>query len=387
MKILYLHQYFKTPKEGGAIRSYYIAKALVNAGHEVVLITTHNQPTKETKSIAGIQVVYLPIFYTNNLSFVKRIQSYYAYSKLALKEARKINNIDLVYATSTPLTVGFAALKLKLPFVFEIRDLWPKIPIDLGYLNPIIGQYFYWLEHRIYKKAKAIISLSPESKKYVDALGFQEKNHLVTNMSDCVFFTPKISHEEKFTICYTGTFGVANHLEYIVDLATLIHQQQLPIQFILIGEGKAYNHIRFLTRNLPNITIEPFTNKEAVREVLNKSHASITSFLEHPALEGMSPNKFFDGLAAGKIAIVNTKGWLKTYVEENECGFYYSPNKPQDFIDKISTYLNDESKITSTQYKARQCAERDFSVKILTSKITSIIETIISQTSDDNSIH
>ncbi len=387
MKILYLHQYFKTPEEGGAIRSYHIAKALVNAGHEVTLITTHNHPQKSIKFIEGIEVIYLPINYKNSYSFYKRIQSYYNYSSQVVKEARLIKNIDLVYATSTPLTVGLAALKLKLPFVFEVRDLWPKIPIDLGYLNPIIGQYFYWQERKIYKKAKAIISLSPESKKYIDELGFEDKNHLITNMSDCDFFTPHLSIEKKFTICYTGTFGRANHLEYIIDIAKLAHQQKLPIQFILIGEGSEYNHIRFFTRNLPNITLESFTNKEEVRKVLNKSHASIISFLEHYALEGMSPNKFFDGLAAGKLIIVNTKGWLKDYVEINDCGFYYPPNQPQEFFNKITAYLKDEGKLLSVQQNARTCAERDFSVQELTKKITTIVAHIIPQTSDDSAIH
>ncbi len=387
MKILYLHQYFKTPEEGGAIRSYHIAKALVKAGHEVTLITTHNHPQKSIKFIEGIEVIYLPINYKNSYSFYKRIQSYYNYSSQVVKETRLIKNIDLVYATSTPLTVGLAALKLKLPFVFEVRDLWPKIPIDLGYLNPIIGHYFYWQERKIYKKAKAIISLSPASKKYIDELDFEDKNHLITNMSDCEFFTPHLSIEKKFTICYTGTFGRANHLEYIINIAKLAHQQEHPIQFILIGEGGEYNSIRFLTRNLPNISIESFTNKEEVRKILNKSHASIISFLEHTALEGMSPNKFFDGLAAGKLIIVNTKGWLKDYVETNDCGFYYSPNQPQEFINKIATYLTDEAKLLSVQQNARTCAERDFSVQKLTQKITAIVAQIIPPTSGDSVIH
>lgn len=388
VKILYLHQYFKTPEEGGAIRSYHIAKALVKAGHEVILITTHNRPKKTHQLIEGIQVIYLPIYYKNDLSFLRRIQSYFTFSKQAIKEAKTIQGIDLVYASSTPLTVGLAALKLKRPFVFEVRDLWPKIPIHLGYLNPIIGQYFYWLERKIYTKSKAIISLSPETKKYIDELGFEEKNHLITNMADCDFFTPQlITSKEKFTICYTGTFGVANHLEYIIDLAKLAHQQQLLIQFILVGEGKEYNHIRFLARHLPNITIEQFTNKKEICAVLNKSHASITSFLEHPALQGMSPNKFFDGLAAGKLMVVNTKGWLKDYVENNVCGFYYPPTNPQAFINKIIEYINNEARLSSAQQQARNCAERDFSVQKLTTKVISILEQLIPQTSDDNVIH
>ena len=70
MKIVYLHQYFKTPQEGGAIRSYHIAKALVKAGHDVTMITSHNTLNREEKLIEDIKVIYLPVYYSNELSLI-----------------------------------------------------------------------------------------------------------------------------------------------------------------------------------------------------------------------------------------------------------------------------------------------------------------------------
>lgn len=372
MKIVYLHQYFKTPQEGGAIRSYHIAKALVKAGHDVTMITSHNTLNREEKLIEDIKVIYLPVYYSNELSFISRIKAYLKFGKLARKEASKINDIDLVYATSTPLTIGLTAIKINKPFVFEVRDLWPKIPVELGYIHPIIGYFLYKLEKRIYKKAKTIFSLSPETKQYIDKLGFSTKNQLIPNMSDCLFFQSNEVNSD-FKICYTGTFGKANHLEYLIDVAKECHKIKLPIQFILAGEGKEFYHIQFLARTLPNVIFKSYSNKKKMKSILDSSNASYISFLKHSALEGMSPNKFFDALAAGKLTIVNTKGWLKDYVENNHCGFYHNPSDVQEFITKITPYLTNKVLLQQTQKNARQCAVRDFSVHELTNKINTII--------------
>ena len=90
MKVLYIHQYFRTPEEGGAIRSYYLAKGLVEHGIEVELITAHNEPKASTKIIDGITVHYLPVFYDNEQGFLQRIYAFFKFMRLARKKARKI---------------------------------------------------------------------------------------------------------------------------------------------------------------------------------------------------------------------------------------------------------------------------------------------------------
>ena len=127
MRIIYLHQYFKTPEDGGAIRSYYIAKAMIDRGIEVEMITAHNLPNYQKTIIEGIVVHYLPVSYKNEFGFIKRL---YAFAKFAWSSYRFIARIpqaDLVYATSTPLTIGLTALKVfrkhNIPYYFEVRDL------------------------------------------------------------------------------------------------------------------------------------------------------------------------------------------------------------------------------------------------------------------------
>ncbi|MFT5773862.1 MAG: hypothetical protein ACI9ZX_003273, partial [Algoriphagus sp.] len=92
MRIIYIHQYFKTPEEGGAIRSYHLAKGLVQAGHNVELITTGNNPTYDQRWIEGIKVHYLPVEYDQKFSYLKRIWAFLDFvkkSKLLLKKLKR----------------------------------------------------------------------------------------------------------------------------------------------------------------------------------------------------------------------------------------------------------------------------------------------------------
>lgn len=141
MKILYLHQYFTTPSMAGGTRSYEMARRLVAWGHEVHMITTDREGIFDPKQKwyetdeAGIHVHWTPIPYSNKMSYGQRIKAFFAFSWRAARKAAKIGG-DVVFATSTPLTIAipgvYASKRLKIPMVFEVRDLWPELPIAIG---------------------------------------------------------------------------------------------------------------------------------------------------------------------------------------------------------------------------------------------------------------
>ena len=142
MKILYIHQYFRTPYEPGGTRSYWISQELIKNGHEVTMLTTTERTMAsrvERETIDGINVIYINIPYNNSMSVFDRMMAFLRFMMKSLRLAWAEKNVDLVLATSTPLTVGFPALVLKrfkkIPFVFEVRDLWPEVPIQMGALK------------------------------------------------------------------------------------------------------------------------------------------------------------------------------------------------------------------------------------------------------------
>lgn len=164
-RILYIHQYFKTPQEGGAIRSYYLAKGLVENGFEVEMLTTHNEAIYTRAQFDGINIHYLPVNYNNQMGFIKRVWSFIKFVRLAKRYSKNIKNIDRAYISSTPLTVGLIGLWLKkkrnIPYLFEVRDLWPTAPIELGAIKGApLKKYLYHLEKQIYSQAEKIVALS-----------------------------------------------------------------------------------------------------------------------------------------------------------------------------------------------------------------------------------
>lgn len=381
MNIVYIHQYFNTPEKGGPLRSYYLAKQMVESGHAVQLITSHNKTTTHKTVIHGIEVTYLPCYYHQSFSFYKRIKSFFQFYFATLTHLNLISVPDLVYATSTPLTVGLIALrfkkKTKTPYIFEIRDLWPHVPIKLGYIkNIFIKKLLYKLEHKIYREAKSIICLSPNTLQYLKELGLEKKSSFVPNMSNCSYFNKSQKRPSIFTVSYIGSFGDANHLEYLFNIIDLVAINKLKITFNLVGEGTHFDYFKRKHHNNTYCTFHKSKNTAFVKSILDDSDATYTSFLNNEALEGNSPNKFFDSLASGKLTIVNTKGWLKDIVEQGQCGFYQNPENPQEFLDKIKPHLEDPKKLSTAQSNAREIAEQNYSTDILTKKVIDIISTL-----------
>jgi len=101
---------------------------------------------------------------------------------------------------------------------------------------------------------------------------------------------------------------------------------------------------------------------------------SYISFLKLPVLETNSPNKFFDSLSAGKVCLVNTKGWLKDLVEINECGFYADPENPETVINKLNDLILDKFEMNRLSKNARKLAEKEFDRSMLANKLVDILE-------------
>ena len=384
-KVIYIHQYFKTPEEGGAIRSYHIAKSLVEHGHIVEMITCHNQPYR-LENIDGINVHYLPVKYDNSYSFFQRVYSFAKFIILALLKCYNIQNIDVAFVTSTPLTVGIIALWLKrfrgIPYIFEVRDLWPEAPVQLKILqSTILITLTRKLEKQIYHHARQIIALSPGIEKGIKDLCPNTEVYMIPNMADTFFFSeePFKTHDsDSFTIGYFGAIGYANNLDFILDIADFSQQEKLNVAFRIVGEGTKRDPIirSAKERKLKNITFMDHMSREEVKNALNSIDACITSFLKVPILETNSPNKFFDGLAAGKLCIVTTKGWLKNLVEKNQCGFYIDSEKPETFPELIKPFLNDKKLLLSHQENALKLANQQFRLEVLTRKICNLVDRI-----------
>ena len=394
MKIIYIHQYFHTPEEPGGTRSYWISKSLVELGHKVVMITSANifHPNTGVENIDGIEVHYIKNEYSNYMSKLAKIKSFGKFLIKSTKEAMKEKDVDVVFATSTPLTVGGVALALKRlknwPYVFEVRDLWPEFPIQIGAIkNKILQKILRKLEKRIYDKANHIVALSPGMKDGVIAAGTPEmKVTMIPNMSKPEEFFPHEPNLEvakefginlgKFNIIHFGSMGRANGLQYIIEAAKIAHERGMDdLEFIFMGDGVTQPELKKIVEEygLENVKFLGNHPMKTVVEVVNLCDASITSFKNLPVLQTNSPNKLFDSLSAGKPIIVNSAGWTKDLVEKENCGFFVDPNSPADFVNKIAQYKDNKEQLNTWGRNARRLSEITFNRAILANQVADII--------------
>lgn len=388
MKVLLIHQFYNTPASGGAVRSYYLAKALVEKGIEVVVITTHNQSSIVKIVDEGVAIHYLPVDYNNRFGFFKRVYSFWLFVWHIVKYAGNFRDADVVYAISTPLTTGLAAMwikfRYKIPYYFEVGDLWPEAPVQMGFIkNPVLKAILYKLEKLIYRKSIAVVALSQPIQEAIEKTAPGKKVYQVPNMADTDFYNPEVKIPEleqrfgvqgKFVIAYIGTLGLANGLEYLIHSAAFAQAENLNIHFLICGDGKMHDELQrmIVEKKLTNISLTGFLNREKVREVLNVTDAVLVSYRNLPVLETGSPNKYFDGLAAGKLIAVNVGGWMKDELQQHACGIAVDPKNPADLVNQIRPFLADSERLKTYQQNARKLAESTYSRRILGERFVEI---------------
>lgn len=394
MRILYLHQYFKTPEEPGGTRSYWIAKELINNGHEVVMISSKDIKgnKKEVVTIDGIQVIYLNEAYDQNMSVLRRLIAFLNFVWKSTQEANKEKNIDLVVASSTPLTIGIPALflkwKNKTPYVFEVRDLWPEVPIQMGAIkNPILKWLTRKFEELIYKNAGHVIALSPGMLDGVTKYIPKDRTSMIPNMAKKDEFWPREKNEElgkklglnpkSFKVIHFGSLGLANGAITIIESAKLLKNDD-TVEFLFVGGGATEGLLQklCLDSGLKNVKFLGFFSLKDTSEIVNLSDASIISFKDLPILYTNSPNKLFDSFSAGKPIIVNSAGWTKEMVELHNCGFYANPNYPHELVQKIKYLQSHPAIVKLMGDNARKLAEEEYDKSILTRRFVNVLERV-----------
>lgn len=394
MNILYIHQYFLTPQEPGGTRSYWIAQELIKNGHQVTMLTSSTRFIESVKkiNIDGINVIYLKEEYDQNMGVGRRLRAFLSFMYKATRISWQQRDIDLVIATSTPLTIGIPALMLKwfkhIPYIFEVRDLWPDVPIQMGAItNKWLIRATRRLEKIIYRNARHVIALSPGMQDGVIKYIPEELTSMIPNMAKKDEFWPREKDSElekklglysdSFKVIHFGALGQANGAYTIIESAKLMKDNH-NVEFLFVGGGATEADLIEMVNkaNLKNVRfLGKFSMKE-VSEIVNLSDVSIVSFEDLPILYTNSPNKLFDSLSAGKPIIVNSAGWTKEMVEENNCGYYVNPNYPQELADRI-LYLKDRPEIVEEMgRRSRSLAETTYDKSILANKFVQTVEMV-----------
>lgn len=382
VKVLILHQHFNTPDKGGPLRSYYLAKALVDRGISVSVVTTSKESGYSNVDVEGIDVHFLPIPYDNRFGFYKRGFSFIRYAIDSVRIASKLKDVSVCYAISVPLTTGLSAIWLKrlrkIPFVFEVGDLWPDAPIQLGYINnALLQRWLYLLEKRIYRSASAVVALSHPIADAIKRKAQQTQVEVITNFADTDAFKPNfLQQKDSFVVSYIGAVGFANGLDFFLECARAAQKASLPIKFMLCGDGAAFDSLKSTAERLvlQNLIFVPFTNRAGVQQVLDATDASFICYRPFRILETGSPNKYFDGLAAGKLIITNFGGWIADEIAEEKCGVTIDSKFPHDFVTKIEPFIHSRDLLKAYQQNSRSLAERKYSRSLLGAQFADLMK-------------
>lgn len=392
MKVLYFHQHFSTPRGAAGNRSYWMASRLVERGHKVTMVCGSSQTgdrglegpfyrgTREGE-VDGIHVIELDLSYSNSDSFIKRTRTFlwFAFRSIGVAMFKKY---DLVFATSTPLTAGipgiFARWMRKKPFVFEVRDLWPELPREMGVItNPVVLGLMGILEWATYRSAHRLIGLSPGIVKGIARLGVPEKNiAMVPNGCDLEIFgrsdspwRPQGVKKDDLMAIFTGAHGIANGLDAVLDAgAELKRRGRNNIKLVLVGDGqlKPALQARAQREGLDNVIFHSPVKKDHLAGLMADADLGMQILANVPSFYyGTSPNKFFDYIAAGLPVLNNYPGWLAEMITEYDCGFAVPPEDPAAFADALEKAEAEREELEGMGRQARELAEKEFGRKKL----------------------
>lgn len=387
----------------GGTRSYEMARRLVAKGHDVNMVTSWREDDGKNGWFQteedGIRVHWLPVAYANRMEFGDRIK---AFVKFAWGAARKAASLpaDIVFATSTPLTIAlpgiYAARRQRVPFVFEVRDLWPELPIAVGALkNPILIRLARWLERYAYSQAEHIFALSPGMKHGIEKIGYPSKRiTVIPNSADLELFDPRQQMMYGFRkthpelgdnplVVYTGTMGKINKVAYMAQIAEAAALQKLPLQFVVIGGGQEEPLVRDSAKALgvlgKNFHMYPVVPKKQVPSILFDAALALSLFDDIVEMSNNSANKFFDALASGTPVAINYGGWQADLLNETGAGIVLPPNNPEQAARMIHLFLSDFTLNGKASLAARRLAEEKFDREKLAQEMESVLVTAVSR--------
>ena len=395
--ILFLTDNFPPEVNAPASRTYEHAREWVRAGHNVTVITcVPNYPGGvvfagyknrlwQVDDIEGIRVVRVWTYISANRGVFRRTVDYLSFMVSAAIASVFVQKPDVVIATSPQFftaCAGLAASRLRrVPFIFELRDLWPESieAVDAMSAKPVL-RLLRWIEHYLYKKAHAIVSVTHSFRSVLIDRGIRaDKIHVVTNGVDRLRYaarTPnrallqKLGCDGKFVAGYIGTHGLAHALETILNAAHIV--QSTPsgrgIAFILLGDGAKKPELRSTASSmgLKNLIFIDTVTKEEVVEFWSILDVAIVHLKKTALFSTVIPSKIFEAFAMEVPVVLGLHGESRNIIEGLGSGFCFEPEDAEELAQLILWLASQPDQLKAaragcasgaTQYDRRQLAE------------------------------
>ena len=403
MKIVYVSHYFSPEIGAPSARIYEMARAWIREGHQVEVITgfpNHPQgqiyPGYECQKYArevmdGIQVHRVWTYITPNRGLIRRTLGHISLWISALLFAtRHIENPDIVIGTSPTLFSVMAARRVallkKVPFVMEVRDLWPGIFVDLGIIkNSIIIKILEAWELWMYRQADKIVTVTDGFKENIIGRGIDaDKIHTIPNGADLTYFHPgekpsslarELNLEDKFVVLYLGAHSISQGLDTIVDVAEEVSDVE-EIAFLFVGDGNKKEElmVKAKAENINNVVFHPPITKEVVPLYYNLADICLVPLRDVALFRTFIPSKMFEIMAMGKAIVASLRGEAASILGSSEGAVVTEPEDTQGIANAIKALYNDPQRRIKLGQNGRKYVEDNYSRKSLAEKYLSIMQ-------------
>jgi glycosyltransferase involved in cell wall biosynthesis len=334
------------------------------------------------RDVAGMKVHELGVPYSNRMSNTRRILAFLYFAFAASWKAATLR-ADVIFATSTPLTVALpgmiASAVRRTPMVFEVRDLWPDVPIALGALK---SPWSRWLARRlewlVYARSRQIVALAPGMRDDIVAKGVDpDKVTVIANGCDTDLFQPDPGARQSVLrslpqlgtgplVVFTGTIGRANGLGYLVDVAAAARSSDSAIRFVVVGDGAERANVEECARRAGLLETSMFflghqPKAEAARWVAASDMVLCLFTGPRVVWKDAVQNKFFDALAAGKPTASNFEGYQSIVAREAGIGIILDSGSANRGAEQLCTALRDRAWLAQVPGRAQRLASGQFS--------------------------
>ncbi len=402
MHVLLVHQAFAGLDEAGGTRHYEMACLLAEAGHKVSIITSPvsyitgksaSNQKKYTKQepVPGVTIYRTYSYSALHRSFVHRVFSFFSFMASSFIKGMQIHHVDLVWGTSPPIFQGFSAWLLafmkRVPFLFEVRDLWPAFAIAVGVLkNKTLIKLSLWLERFLYSHADKVIVNSPGYLAHVSEHGGREVILVPNGVNPEMFSNACTSSSndwinrkrDNYIILYAGAHGLSNDLTTILQAAKLVEKEP-AIHFWMVGDGKEKAHIMQQAEQmrLTNTTFFPSVSKLEMNQVLAAADACIASLLPIEMYKTTYPNKVFDYMAAGKPVILAIDGVIRELIAVANAGIFSEPGNPAAMADAIYYCFTHQDTVLQMGLNGKKYVSLHFNRSVITKEFQQLVEDMV----------
>jgi glycosyltransferase involved in cell wall biosynthesis len=377
VKILYVSQYFPPEMGAPAARVSELSHYWAQEGHEVTVLTGFpNHPTGVIppeyrgkmrrlvmrENVDGVNVVRTWLFPFPNRKASERMLNYSSFCISAAGTGVFVSRPDVLIATSPQLLVGLSGWWLarikRVPFVFEVRDLWPEslAAVGIGNQNSVLNRSLGAIAGFLYKRSDHIAVVTPAFEDYlIRTWGVPpEKLSVVENGVQTDLFTPDVNSvdlrrqlgaEGKFVVAYIGTMGIAHGLETLLQAAAELKKTMPNVLFLMVGEGADKERIenRARSQELTNIRFVGQQAREKVPEFICASDACVVLLKKTDLFKTVIPTKMLEFMSCARPLILGVDGQARKIMDEAEAGLFVEPENVTALVNAITRLATNPS--------------------------------------------